>query len=99
MELFQDQLADNAQELGLKNRQIGQLFIERDNIRERIDEIGRYIYMKCLACEQIPRKTLLVSIMGCVHRIMNELRSLQRDLTPRAAKGPNDASWAPKLEN
>ena len=99
MEIFQDQLANNAQTLGLKNQQIRHLFAERDNIRGRIDEIGHYIYMRCLACEQMPRKTLLVSIMGCVHRIMNELKNLQRDLTPRAAERPNDASRVPKLEN
>jgi len=99
MDMFQDQLATNAQTLGLKSRQIRQLFAERDNIRARIDEIGHYIYLKCLACEQTPRETLIASIMGCVHRIMNELKSLQRDLTPRAAKGPKDASWVPKLEN
>ncbi|XP_070010046.1 uncharacterized protein [Nicotiana sylvestris] len=98
MEMFQDQLATNTQTLGLKSRQIRQLFAERDDIRGRIDEIGHYIYMKCLACEQMPRKTLLASVMGGVHRIMNELKSLQKDLTPRAAKRPNDASWIPKLE-
>jgi len=99
MEMFQDQLANNAQTLGLKNQQIRHLFAERDNIRGRIDEIGHYIYMKCLAYERTPRKTLLVSIMGCVRRIMNELKSLQRDLTPRAAKRPDDASRPLKLEN
>ncbi|XP_075098314.1 uncharacterized protein LOC142175435 [Nicotiana tabacum] len=99
MELFQDQLADNAQALRLKNQQIRQLLSERDDIRARIDEIGHYIYMKCLACEQTPRKTLLVSIMGCVRRIMNELKNLQRDLTPRAAERPNDVSRALKWEN
>ena len=99
MDIFQDQLAANAQTLGLKSRQIRQLFAERDNIRARIDEVGHYIYLKCLACEQTPRENLIASIMGCVHRIMNELKGLQRDLTPRAAKGPKDASWVPKLEN
>ena len=99
MGLFQDRIADDAQALGLKNQQIRQLLSERDDIRARIDEIGHYIYMKCLACERTPRKTLLISIMGCVRRIMNELKNLQRDLTPRAAERPNDASRALKLEN
>ncbi|XP_070021755.1 uncharacterized protein [Nicotiana sylvestris] len=99
MERFQDRLADNAQALRLKNRQIEQLFRERDNIRSRIDDIGHYIYMRCLACEQMPRDTLLTSVMGYVHRIMNELKSLQRGLTPKPAERPNDASRAPELKS
>ncbi|XP_070003423.1 uncharacterized protein [Nicotiana sylvestris] len=51
MERFQDRLTDNAQILGLKNRRIEQLFVERDNIQRRIDETGHYIYMSCVACE------------------------------------------------
>jgi len=98
MERFQDQLIDNTRILGLKNQRIEQLCMERDRIRGRIDEIGRYITTKCLTCEEMPRDILFASVMGYVHRIMEELKSLQRGLAPKPAERPNDASRAPKFK-
>lgn len=98
MERFQDQLANNAQVLGAKNQRIEQLFMEMDSIRGKIDEIGHYVTMRCLACEEIPCDTLFDSVMGYVHRIMEELKSLQRGLAPKPAERPNDAPWAPTFK-
>ncbi|XP_075105161.1 uncharacterized protein LOC142179348 [Nicotiana tabacum] len=98
MERFQEQLIDNTRILGLKNQRIEQLCIERDRIRGRINDIGRYITTKCLTCEEMPRDVLFASIMGYVHQIMEELKSLQRSLAPKPAERPNDASRAPKFK-
>ena len=98
IERFQNRLVDNTQVLGLKNQRIEQLCMERDRIRGRIDEIGRYITTKCLTFEEMPRDTLFASVMGYVHRIMEELKSLQRGLAPKPAERPNDASRAPKFK-
>nr|XP_016450650.1 PREDICTED: uncharacterized protein LOC107775434 [Nicotiana tabacum] len=92
MEKFQNRLVDNARVLGLKNQQIEQMFRERDGIQERIDEIGRYIHMRYLSCEQMPQDALFSSVMGYIRQIMGELKNLRRGLTPKPAKRPKDAS-------
>ncbi|XP_070013861.1 spindle pole body component 110-like [Nicotiana sylvestris] len=94
MNEFQDQLLYNVQMQRTRN-QLEQLFMERDKIRDRIEEIGHYITMRCLACEKIPRDTFFASVMGYVCRIMEELKSLQRGLAPKPAERQNDAPWAP----
>ena len=84
--------------LGTRNQQIERLLMERDRIKGRIDDIGHYITIKCLACEDMSRTTFFASIMIYVHQIMEDLKDLQRSLAPKPAARPNDAPRAPKFK-
>ncbi|XP_070017044.1 uncharacterized protein [Nicotiana sylvestris] len=67
---FQDRLLYDAQVPGTRNQQIERLLMERDRIKGRIDDIGHYITIKCLAFEDMSCTTFFASIMIYVHHIM-----------------------------
>jgi len=91
------QLFYNAQVLWTQNQQIERLLMERDRIKGRIDDIGHYITIKYLACEDMSRTTFFASIMIYVHQFMKDLKDLQRGLAPKPVARPNDAPRAPKI--
>ncbi|XP_070017011.1 golgin IMH1-like [Nicotiana sylvestris] len=81
--------------LKVRGDQIERLHLEKCQTRNKILTIASAITRKCRECEDMTRTTFMSALMIFVKRTMYDLEQLERDLAPKPAARPNDASWAP----
>ncbi|XP_070010842.1 uncharacterized protein [Nicotiana sylvestris] len=92
---LQRQHLQDSQVLGGRSDQIRRLLIEKGRTRNKIGTIAHAIIRRCRMCEDMTRTTFLSAVMIFVKRTIYELEQLERDLAPKPATRPNDASRAP----